>query len=205
MVNSPVKPSLIVAVIAIFCMFWVTAIYSFDPDYPWHLRNGQYILENGIPELDPYSYSMPSFQYINHEWFTDVSLYRLHSSFGQIVTGFIFAAIGLASLLLAIPQLTSGYTALLLLSGLVVLPYFGIRPQVLSWLFTSLLVNYLLIKRPWLTPVLFLIWANLHGSFIFGLIILALFTLLSKQYLRNITLLVISSLVTLIKIGRAHV
>ncbi len=198
MVNSAIKPSLIVAAIAIFCLFWVTAIYSFDPDYPWHLRNGQYILEQGIPELDPYSYSMPSFRYINHEWLTDISLYWLDSNFGQIIAGFIFAGIGLASLIFAIPKITVGYSALLLLSGLVVLPYFGIRPQILSWLFTSLLVNFLLIKRPWLTPVLFLIWANLHGSFVFGLIIVALFTLLSKQYFRNIIILILSSLLTLI-------
>ena len=48
---------------------------SLDPDVGWHLRTGQLILERGVPHVDWYSFSMPTFPWVDHEWFMDVLIF----------------------------------------------------------------------------------------------------------------------------------
>src|SRR3989344_2129018 len=49
---------------------------SLDPDFGWHVRTGQLILERGIPHQDWYTFTMPSFAWIDHEWLFNVFMYR---------------------------------------------------------------------------------------------------------------------------------
>src|SRR5512138_3557581 len=61
-----------------------------DPDFWWHLRTGQFILETGsIPHVDVFSYTKAGQPWVTHEWLSEVfiySLYRLGSFPALILT-----------------------------------------------------------------------------------------------------------------------
>ncbi|MFH1856275.1 MAG: hypothetical protein ABH836_03465, partial [Candidatus Omnitrophota bacterium] len=53
-----------------------------DPDMGWHIRNGQDILRWGVPHGDLFSYTMPGYPWVAHEWLTDVGFYLIYSHWG---------------------------------------------------------------------------------------------------------------------------
>ncbi len=74
-----------------------------------------------------------------------------------------------------------GYTACTDRQHWVVSPFAGVRPQLASFLFLAIL-NFELsrfkttrIFHPWFYPLLFIIWANTHGGFILGFLLLGSF------------------------------
>jgi hypothetical protein len=89
----------------------------------------------------------------------------------------------------------SRYSAvLLLLSSTIFISIFGIRVQVVGWLFFSLVF---FIERSmsyhrrirWVLPVIFLLWANMHASFILGLFLVFYYTGIRIISRRKITLI----------------
>ena len=66
-----------------------------------------------------------------------------------------------------------------ILAVAVILPFYGIRAHVAGWLAFALLFWIIFDRirwrtRCWILPVLFFLWANMHGSFLAGLLILIL-------------------------------
>src|SRR5476651_104309 len=55
-------------------LYWLRGSVILDPDFGWHVRMGQIILSKGIPATDVFSYTMPSFPMVDHEWLTNVFL-----------------------------------------------------------------------------------------------------------------------------------
>lgn len=174
-------------------LFWFKGKDWLDPDFGWHYKMGELILKSGIPKTDPFSYTMPSFHYIDHEWLTDVFLFKVDNLLGYSYLSLIFSIITVISLLL----ITDGFKkqekaglfklSFLFLSAGTLLPFFGIRPQVLSWLFLAvwlkiILDENILEKYFFLLPLLMGVWANLHGSFAIGIFCLGL--VLGLRYLR---------------------
>jgi hypothetical protein len=156
-----------------------------DPDLGWHLRNGQDILKYGVPHGDLYSYTMSGYPWISHEWITDVLLYLGSKYWGLFALSTIFGCIVfLAYFITARIKKTSPGVALLavMIAALVSISIFGVRPQMLTLLGVAITM-WLLFKwrdNPksnliyWLIP-LFLVWANLHGGFAAGLLLIGLF------------------------------
>ncbi len=77
-------------------------------------------------------------------------------------------------------------------SASIFLPFFGVRAQVIGWLFFSLLVylfseTRIYLKYGLFLPFLFLIWVNLHGSFSLGISILVIYVLLKFTKKREIS------------------
>lgn len=164
----------------LFIVFFLKGLSYIDPDFGWHLRTGEYIKAHGIAQKDPFSYSMPSYRVIDHEWFADVWTVTVYPFLGRPGLALIAAAFGAISLILQSPRKEKWLSTLLILSGGAFLPIIGVRPLVISWLFFSILLIIINYKRNWrkwrvIIPVLFLIWANMHGSFPLGIIMLALY------------------------------
>jgi hypothetical protein len=153
------------------------------------VRMGELIEAQGIPATDPFSYTMPSFPSIDHEWLTDLAIAKIYPVLDQMGTAVIFTTISLFSLLVASAnpitrragrrKLNFWFKAAipLLLGATVLLDYSAIRPQVESWLFFSALLWAVLDKGAWerwrlFLPALFIVWVNLHGSFAAGLVAL---------------------------------
>src|SRR5437879_1326282 len=54
-----------------------------DPDLWWHLRTGQWILDNRtVPHADPFSSTQDGTHWVAHEWLADVGLYLLYQAGG---------------------------------------------------------------------------------------------------------------------------
>lgn len=164
--------------VLLFIFFFVKGL-SIDPDFGLHLRLGEYIKTRGIFYTDPFSYSMPSYRFVHHEWFIDAGMARVYPFLGIAGLAFVASIVGIASLMLQISPKEKYLSLALLLSGATLFPIIGARPLVMSWLFFSLLLVTFKNKKIWHKwrwglPVLFLVWANTHGSFPLGIAVLAL-------------------------------
>lgn len=187
-------------------LVYQASIY-FDPDFWWHLKVGEIISKFGIPRVDPFSYTMPSFHVVSHEWLVDTAMFFLYQHAGYIMLAVIFSA--LTFLALSIVFIDNGFeqnksfnSALFLIFSSVVLTYMGVRLQVLSWLFLALLA-YLVRKLDsaknrklyFCLPVLFFVWANIHGSFAAGIAFLGLYIVGRTLRTRKIDWFAVSSLI----------
>lgn len=163
--------------------FWLRGANYIDPDFGWHIRMGQLILSKGIPATDPFSYTMPSYPFVDHEWLMNVLLFWLLPVVGYAGLAGIFTLIALGAAILQWRAIAKQQRQLVFIPfflALMVLGiFFGIRPQVISWFFFSLI---LFIVRDWENfrkwrlwlPVVFFVWANLHGGFPIGIVTLLL-------------------------------
>ncbi|MCS7092740.1 MAG: hypothetical protein NZM26_05350, partial [Patescibacteria group bacterium] len=116
-----------------------------DNDFGWHLKTGEYIKNYGIPQNDPFSYTMPSFPFINHAWLTSLLIFELYNLESKFLLPTLFALFAFLSVLFIIYPFLAKQThvpkslilALTLLCLAVFAPYIGIRSQVASWLMFS--------------------------------------------------------------------
>lgn len=165
-------------------LFAMAARNVIDPDVWWHLRTGQYIAEHKtIPHTDPFSYTRAGQQWVTHEWLTELGMYELqrHAGFGALIL--LFSAVTVIAFFLLYlrcgpaPYLAGAAT---LCAAWSTAPLWGVRPQILSLLLTSLWL--LILERSernpnllWWTLPLTLLWVNLHAGFALGLVLSALF------------------------------
>ncbi len=198
---------LMVVLFLLFLSLFFFKSLALDPDLGWHLATGSYILSYGFPQTDPFSYSMPSYPIIFYAWLTDVILASLYKVVGIPGLAFLVAAFAIASLWLLLPKSKQNHIVIpLLLCGSTLLFVIGIRAQVFTWLLFALFLLVLKKEKKQkyiLLPIIFLFWANMHGSFILGLGIVALHSIIAvytrkKNYLHDIAAGCITFLVTLI-------
>jgi len=158
-----------------------------DPDLGWHLQVGRNIAQAGqLPTVNYYNYTYTG-NWVDHEWLANYLMFKTYSHFGYMILNVIFSVLVLLTLILMlvfarrqVPALKSAtaLTAGLIFFGLIgSLPHMGIRIQEVALLF-SLLVLVIINQYErrgnfgWLVllvPILYL-WACLHASFLFGLV-----------------------------------
>jgi hypothetical protein len=172
----------LVVLIAFLGVFAMAARTVVDTDLYWHLATGRYIVETGqIPQTDPFSSTRVGTPWVNVQWLPQIGLYLLYRAGG----------FGALSLLVAVLVTLAGVFVWRAMTGDVFLRAFGLvlfaaasglvwtpRPNILTFVLLAAL-NYLLyiyrhksIDRLWLIPVLFLVWVNLHGGYMIGLILI---------------------------------
>lgn len=191
----------------LFTLLFYKALTVLDPDFGWHIKIGELIDSGNFPRTDPFSYTMPSFPYFDHEWLTNFLMYKVYAFVGMPGIAAVFSLLCLICIWI-VSTLTKTKSSRLLLVFLLVgslYPYFGARPQVISWIFIALYTKILVFttKQPYLLliPFLQLVWTNTHGSFPLGLIFLLLF-LVSKYFVtkkvnrQNMLVLFLSTLAT---------
>jgi hypothetical protein len=174
----------ILTAVLCFILIFIKSYYSIDPDFGWHLQAGKYILNKGIPTYDVFTFTATNFKWINHEWLNDVLIYTIFNSGGYIVTAMFFTSIWTFGLLIA---KRTNIKFALLLATVSVLPFAGIRPVAWTVFFIAILERIITTKKKrlqFILPALFLLWANLHGSFVLGLLILLLYQIFSAYKLR---------------------
>ena len=164
-----------------FLVIFIISYYSIDPDFGWHLASGNYFISFGLPARDIFSYTASSFAWINHEWLNDVIIASLYSLGGYALVACFFTIIWVAALYIA-SRLR--LTLILLFATFALLPFVGIRPVAWSLLFVAILelIHEKANSKIYLTvPFIMLIWANLHGSFVFGLLLITLWQIFSDK------------------------
>lgn len=158
-----------------------------DPDMWWHLRSGEYILAHGIPRHDVFSFTVPHYEWITHEWLSQVVMWGIYQTGGLPALILVFA--GLIALTywlvyLACPgrPFLAGFVAVLsAISSAIV---WDARPQIFNLLLTALFL--LIVERVrsgrwsqralWALPPLTMLWANLHSGYLLGVVLLGTYT-----------------------------
>ncbi len=164
----------------LWALFWMVMVRRIDPDFGWHFESGRYILTHGIPARDIYSYTAPNFPWINHEWLSDVLIALAMKLGGYSLTAGLFGAMWAGALMLAartwkLPVLAIGFAAVL---GLAVA-----RPNVWSALFFAVMLVAMNRGWRWRLVPMFVIWANLHGGFVLGFVVLLVAAWRDRRYL----------------------
>jgi len=172
----------------IYAALFLFFIYPYsDFDWGWHYRYGEYFFtHHQLLRHDIFSWTMPGYEWVNHSWLYDPLLYVLYTKTGFIGLSLAGAVIGLITFHLCIyrTRLAFWQTAVLavLFAALtkdILLQ--GIRTQVVGLLLLAILGDLLTRQRngrnwPYLAlPVLFCLWANLHGSFLLGLVVVGVY------------------------------
>jgi hypothetical protein len=167
-------------------LFTMAARGITDPDFWWHLRTGQLILQNhSLFHTDPYSFTRLGQPWINHEWLSEVLLFGVYrvGGFGGLIVAF---AVVISTTLLLVFLRSAGrpyLAAMVTLWGAVAsAPSWGVRPQMFSLLLASIFLVLLEAsehrsKLLWWTAPLMLLWVNLHAGYPIGLAFIALFLL----------------------------
>jgi hypothetical protein len=170
--------------ILLFGLLAMTARNATDPDLWWHLRTGQWIVENhSVPHADPFSFTRAGQPWISHEWLSDLlfyGLWRLGGFGALIVFASVVTAAGFLFLYWRCPGRPSWAAAATVLGAWAAAPCWGVRPQMFTFTLTSILLWILerSEERPRLLgfiPPLFLLWLNLHAGFALGLALILLY------------------------------
>jgi hypothetical protein len=164
----------------IFTFFFKT-VYFIDPDLGWHLRAGERVVLDGWapPTNDPWTYTMPSHEWVNHEWFLDGVLWSLFANGLWVIPIIIASLIPIAIVTTWIfRSRTIIELALIMIPAELLLMISGVRPQLLSVGLFFLLHELLNIDRQnlrnrllLLTPLYFFLWSHLHAGFPAGFIL----------------------------------
>ena len=155
-------------------MFTIVGYKNLDPDFGWHVRAGEYVMQKGIAKTDPFSYTMPSYPFIDHEWLTNVVMYLVTEHYGYGALAVIFGLLAGGLWLLLVPKRGVLLALIPVLMGAGAwLVRAGVRPQILDWLFLAGLLRLVWQEkvwkkwRWWVVPG-FGLWANLHGGYAIG-------------------------------------
>lgn len=172
----------------IFLSVFIGAIYiPQDPDLGWHLKYGEYFFKTGhILRTNPYTQLMPDFRWNNSSWLTDLITYSSYH-----LGGFIALSVLSALVVTATFYFMSKSAKLSIFEKSIIFPiilyflsslnFISFRGQLLSLLFLSILYFILFKfeenkKNAFFLIPLFMIWGNLHGEYILGLAVLAIWT-----------------------------
>lgn len=157
-----------------------------DGDTGWHIRTGEWILENGrVPTSDLFSFTKAGQPWYAWEWLWDVVFAWLHRHGGMaaVLLASIFVICLTFALLHRVVRSQCGNdfiafaTTLLAVAGSSL--HFIARPHVFTLLFIVIL--YWILERArtagpgflLAVPLLMVLWVNTHAGFIAGILIVA--------------------------------
>ena len=195
--NVPAATDKLTASRRIWCPFHVTmaatiVLFAFffcgqsiaDPDIWWHLKTAQILVQqHHWIRFDQFSYTVAGTPWVNSEWMSELVFYGIWSIAG--VKSLFFGYVVLVELLM-VGMLTLAYRAsesikAASLAGAVgvvlAVVNFGPRTILFGWacLLALMFVLWKLMNKGtaplWTVPLIFLLWVNLHGSWLIGLIV----------------------------------
>ena len=163
---------------------------NIDYDMGFHLRAGQWILQNrAFPQKDVFTYTVNQNDYVDLHWLYQVACFGLYRLWGYGGLGLAhllltLGAFGLTALRLRLAHTPPWlYTLLFFPAAIAMELRFLERPEILSWvlLILTLLVLDLRLDHNrnflFLLPVLQLFWVNIEGLFILGWVVMGAYLL----------------------------
>ncbi|WP_407176584.1 hypothetical protein [Bradyrhizobium sp. STM 3562] len=156
-----------------------------DPDTLWQVTIGQWIIDHrAVPQVDVYSFTMRGEPWISTQWLAQViyaKAFALAGWTGPVVVAAFAIAVTFALFARSLSRDLSDSTTLVFVAAAPALtaPHLFARPHVLAmpvmvaWI-AGLVAAADRHEAPsfWLLPLMAL-WANLHGGFVFGVMIVA--------------------------------
>jgi acyl-ACP--UDP-N-acetylglucosamine O-acyltransferase len=150
-------------------------------DLYWHLANGRLMLEyRSLPRTDPFSFTREGAAWFQHEWLSGLTLALWERTFGLetlVYWKWLVVVATFLVLLRAIRRRTGDAPATLAaaFAAATAAPFLDVRPNLYAILGLALVIHGAWERPPasWL-PLVFGLWVNLHGSFAYGLLALAI-------------------------------
>jgi len=196
---APDPPTILFGAVLILA-FAAFTTPQFDPDFWWTARIGLEILAHGVPLHNHFTFTAATHPFISQEWGSEVIDAFLYTHLGMSAVILMFAAatwVGFFLGVIRVNQPGRSRWVLALGAALVVIcgvQIWGPSPQMFSFGLLGVLLTLLdsYRRRPrrallfWLVP-LFVVWGNLHGGFLIGLGVTAVFLVgeCLEQYLRH--------------------
>src|ERR1700686_5272463 len=186
------RSGIYVFLISFACMYYLSnaTLLLGHWDLGWHLAAGDLIRDRGnIPFQDPWSFTLEDKQWYNLSWLWDViaSVLFQYTNFsglvfftvacGAVIVGYLTSAC-LSSGASAIAVCISVLSACLLYPSFATPPnvYLAASPNTATMLFCVIFFAECLKRtRCFLLPVMMALWANLHGGFLLGFLIIGIF------------------------------
>jgi hypothetical protein len=170
-----------------------------DPDLWGHLRFGLDTLSGAsIVRADIYSYLSGDQRWINHEWLAEAIMAIAWNGYGAPGLVTVKVAIGLGIAIVVCRHLSARGVPLL---GALLMTAYGmavilpglrsLRPQAFTYLAFALLLVWIHrasrghLKPMLLAPPLMAVWANVHGGFVAGLGVIAMWVVADVSRLRG--------------------
>jgi len=159
-----------------------------DGDTGWHIVTGENILRTfKIPSTDPYSHTAAGTPWTTHEWLSEVIFGLSHRLMGLNGVVLVSAAvITLTFFFLYLFMLRRGVNTLVAISFTILAAiasslHWLARPHIFSFplvlAFVVILELYQREKKDYLKllPPLMILWVNLHGGYVLGLILVSVY------------------------------
>jgi hypothetical protein len=186
----------LLTIIVFVAIFTMAVRVPADTDTWWHLRSGQYIIENvTILTADPFSHTQAEQPWIDHGWLAQIFWYGLYALGGWALMALVLAGLVTTAFWFIWRQIDQANlfvaAAGMILGAIVSSVVWAARPQMLSFLLAAV-VSYLLhrYKRegksllPWV-PLIVLLWVNLHGGFAIAFMLMVAY--LAGEVTNNLT------------------
>ena len=168
-------------------VYWFAVRAIAEPDIWWHIRNAQYLLQHhAFPRFDTYSLGAAGSPWMDFEWLSEIPYLLAFNAMGLRGILVVYFAL-LVLIFCGVYYLSCRAGAeckdaalVTILAVFFAIVSIGPRTLLFGWL---CLVALLLVldrfersgKGIWLLPPLFAVWINLHGSWVFGMVVLVIF------------------------------
>lgn len=174
--------------------------FADDPGVGWHLKTGELIFQRGVvPKVDPFLYSAEPRAWVADQWLSDLVFFLVYDKAGWPALYSMLCAVFLLTfcgVVFKTSLTTSGSAIAASFASFIALKlaciHFILRPVIFSFLIfaavsaiawrlavklRSVDPNEIAGQKPKISsylaiPFIFLIWANLHPSFVLGLLLL---------------------------------
>lgn len=151
----------------VYLLMLLRSLFTLDPDFGWHLSSGQYILTNGLPQTDIYTYTAADFPWIHHEWLADVINAAIYNLGGTPLLAAVFAGLWTLAVWLMVGKQNWRGALSALVAVIAIAQFIAIRDT--AWTALLLAATHRIYDRNRAyVPLLFIAWANLHGGFVIG-------------------------------------
>jgi hypothetical protein len=184
---APTLPFLVAAVIYVLLLLVGGALLN-DADTWWHIASGNWILANGFPHTDPFSFTFAGKPWIAKEWLSQVAFaeaFRLGGWTAVVVLTASAIALAFGLLTYALRERLTQLPAIAMVAVAFMLaaPHATARPHALAlpvmvaWVIGLVRAADRGKAPPYALLLLMVLWANLHAGFTFGLLLIAAFGL----------------------------
>lgn len=186
--EETIRRAAIVAALYLLPAMWILLPVILDPDIWWHLQAGKWIVEHGtLPGTDPFSAYGEGKLWVAYSWLFEVGMYGVVRAFGE--SGIVLYTLAGAWLIILTLHRIIGSrcseflvgSGLLAVSIVALSNLFTPRPWLLTILFFAITMEVVLAFREgkqsrwfWFLPLVYIVWANIHIQFIYGLGLLGL-------------------------------
>jgi len=157
-----------------------------NTDIWYHLRNAeQMLVTHSFLRADTYTFTSAGAALLNHEWLAELPYYMGFKAFGlrglAAVNVCILCLVFGGVYYLSCQRGADCSDAALLTSGGLLLSLYSCGPRMHNFGYLCLVVLLIALERfqksgrgLWILPPLFAIWINLHGSWVFGFVVVGI-------------------------------